>query len=61
MLILEIADNGIGFDLDKVSNKITMGGNGLPNMRRRAKELRGTLTIDTSKGKGTRIYLQFSI
>lgn len=61
MLILEIADNGIGFDLDEVSNKITMGGNGLPNMQRRAKELRGTLSIDTSKGKGTAIYLQFSI
>jgi signal transduction histidine kinase len=53
--ILEISDKGIGFDTE---NKM-FEGNGLKNMRTRAKEIRGEISIHSSPGKGTRITLIF--
>jgi signal transduction histidine kinase len=50
---LTIKDDGNGFDMLNVSE-----GNGLLNMKNRAKDIEGTLTIDSSK-KGTIIHLQF--
>lgn len=55
-LKLQIFDNGKGFD----ESKITLG-NGLYNMRKRAEELGGTLTIDSDIGKGTNILLIWPI
>jgi nitrate/nitrite-specific signal transduction histidine kinase len=51
---LEIADDGCGFDRDAVADK---GGMGLVNMRQRAEELGGSLSILSSPGKGTRIHV----
>ncbi|MDJ1485059.1 sensor histidine kinase [Cytophagaceae bacterium YF14B1] len=51
---LEIQDDGTGFD-----PAIVKRGNGLNNMKTRAKELGGQLIIDTSPGQGTRITLSF--
>jgi signal transduction histidine kinase/ligand-binding sensor domain-containing protein len=51
-LILEIADNGIGFNL-----KTADSGNGLGNMHRRARALQGQLTMQSEQGKGTFIKL----
>lgn len=48
---IEIADNGKGFDPDS-----TQLGNGLNNMKKRAREIGGTLHIKSSK-KGTAILL----
>ena len=59
-LILEISDNGQGFDTAMVLSdrfKPEMGGNGLINMRRRAEELGGTCEIRSETGRGTTINL----
>jgi signal transduction histidine kinase len=46
--IIRISDNGAGFDTQHPSE-----GNGLKNMQYRAQELKGTLAIQSSPGKGT--------
>ncbi|MHC1777705.1 MAG: ATP-binding protein [Lentimicrobium sp.] len=50
---ITITDNGKGFDITKV----TSGGNGLYNMKKRAEELGGSFEIQSSPGKGTIIKL----
>jgi signal transduction histidine kinase len=49
---LEIADNGIGFNPEAVSDR---GGVGLVSMRERAERLDGSLTIISASGEGTRV------
>lgn len=49
-LELVIEDNGIGFDPAPVRN-----GEGLASIRRRVKELSGTVVWETAPGKGTRL------
>jgi nitrate/nitrite-specific signal transduction histidine kinase len=49
---LEIADDGSGFDGHEVADK---GGMGLVNMRQRAEQLGGSLTVLSSPGQGTRV------
>ncbi len=46
--MLIIKDNGIGFN-----TQLPNEGNGLMNMKHRAQELKGTLTIQSSPGNGT--------
>ena len=55
---LVVEDDGVGFEPDAPSSNGT-GGNGLPNMRRRAREMGGELTIASVPGTGTRISLRF--
>ncbi len=50
MVILEIQDNGQGFDMEQVRGKRSLG---LLGMRERAEMVAGTLTIDSAPGKGT--------
>jgi len=52
-LFIEIKDNGKGFD-----KEIKSEGNGLRNMRHRAKEINYTIDIKTEKGNGVAISLQ---
>lgn len=54
---LLVQDDGNGFDNDHQ----TLGGNGLYTMQKRANDLHGLLKIDSSKGKGTTVHLQFKI
>lgn len=59
-LMLKISDNGKGFDTKTVLSddfKPEMGGNGLVNMRRRARDLGGECKIVSEIGKGTTINL----
>lgn len=56
-VILEIADDGYGFDLVSVP----AGHFGLQMMRERAEVSGGVLTIDTAPGKGTRINVRFQV
>jgi signal transduction histidine kinase len=56
MILLDVADNGKGFDL----SEITMG-NGLYNMRQRAKSSGGKLAIESTKGTGTAIRLEIPL
>lgn len=49
-----IADNGRGFQLDGAHR----AGHGLSNLHRRAKELGGSLTFQSSPGSGTKIIVE---
>jgi signal transduction histidine kinase len=51
-VILDICDNGVGFELECIQNS---GGMGIHNMRQRAQKLGGHLEIISSPGAGTRI------
>ncbi len=51
-----VSDNGKGFDIDAVSS-----GNGLYNMKERAKKMRGDIRIESEKSKGTAVTLNFNI
>lgn len=51
-LLITITDDGSGFDEEGIRK-----GNGLANMRTRARSLNAQLHIDTAKGKGTSISL----
>lgn len=50
---ISLRDDGIGFDKEK-----TPEGNGLRNMKSRAKEIGYTITVDTSPGNGAGILLE---
>ena len=49
-IALEVSDDGVGFDPEAIDHR---GGMGLLNMSERARNVRGTLTIDSTPGKGT--------
>lgn len=51
-LVLEVRDEGTGFDLKNADN-----GNGIGNMHKRAKALQGLLSIQSQPGRGTIITL----
>lgn len=54
-LCLDVADNGRGFDPDAPPARGTARdrGHGLPAMRVRARQLGGTLTVESTPGEGT--------
>ena len=54
MAVVQIADNGVGFDVAQVNeNYETRSSFGMVNMRERAEMLDGTLSVESTKGKGT--------
>lgn len=54
--LLEIADNGTGFDVDAVHTEYERRGSlGMVNLRERAELLNGYLNLQSSPGKGTRV------
>ncbi|HZU86808.1 MAG TPA: GAF domain-containing sensor histidine kinase [Anaerolineaceae bacterium] len=56
LAILEIADNGIGFDLKSVSGNYDRRGSlGMINLQERSQLINALLHIDTAPGKGTRV------
>lgn len=54
-LLLEVRDDGVGFDPQGVAGR---GGVGLPGMAERVAQVGGTLTIDSAPGKGTRVRVE---
>ena len=63
-LLIEIADNGRGFDAEHKLNGGAangFGGNGLKNIRRRAENFDGAIQIESAIGAGTRIVLQIPV
>lgn len=58
-IILELADDGIGFDPATLSPAGATGGFGLASMRERAEFSGGELSVLTAPGKGTRIRAQW--
>ncbi len=57
-LVIEICDDGTGFD---VNDARPHGGSGLDNLRQRAAALSATLELHSSPGQGTRIQLSVGI
>ena len=55
-LILEVKDNGVGFDPAEAD-----GGNGLGNMRKRAESMNGLINIHSLPGKGTSIIVKIPV
>jgi two-component system sensor histidine kinase DevS len=51
-VLLEISDNGHGFDLRKMSATL---GHGLSNMHTRARKVGGDVEITSEPGKGTTV------
>jgi two-component system sensor histidine kinase DevS len=51
-VLLEVADNGLGFDLRKMSVTI---GHGLSNMHVRSRKVRGDVEITSAPGEGTTV------
>ena len=62
-LSMHIKDDGKGFDVQTqpVANLLTLSGNGLRNMQRRAAEMGGSLEITSAAGEGTRILFRFPL
>lgn len=56
ILSMLIMDNGKGFDMSRSTE-----GNGIRNMKKRAEEIGGRLTIDSTPGRGTTIQLHIAV
>jgi signal transduction histidine kinase/ligand-binding sensor domain-containing protein len=63
MLIIEVADNGRGFDAAQVTAGGTngLGGNGLRNMKRRAAALGGDFVVESQIAAGTKVTLSVPV
>jgi signal transduction histidine kinase len=62
VMVVEISDNGVGFDSDAVNaNYDQRGSLGMVNMRERAELLSGTLRIESAEGQGTKITIVFPL
>lgn len=57
-VLLEVRDDGVGFDPAQLERPTRQGGLGLYGMRERAALFGGTLTIDSVPGRGTRITIR---
>jgi signal transduction histidine kinase len=58
LFVAQIADNGIGFNVDEVlGNYESRGSLGMVNMRERAALVDGSLDVQSTPGKGTKITL----
>ncbi|MFC1961215.1 histidine kinase [Chloroflexota bacterium] len=61
-LLLEVQDDGVGFDIGEVdANYDQRGSLGMINLRERAELLDGRLRIESEEGKGTKISLIVAI
>lgn len=54
-VILDVVDDGCGFDPAALGQNWSSGGFGLPAIRSRMRELGGTLTLETGPGDGTAV------
>jgi PAS domain S-box-containing protein len=59
LLTVSYSDNGIGFDLEALKQRTS--GIGLFNIKSRIEKLGGTITINTSIGKGFQLFAQINI
>ena len=59
VLVMQLSDNGIGFDVNH--SPAGRGGNGIPNMRKRTRDIGASLSIQSDPGTGTKIELRVPI
>jgi signal transduction histidine kinase len=59
MLVLEVEDDGVGFD--PTAAELRSRRLGLTSMEERARRLRGRLAIDSARGSGTRVRLEVPV
>ena len=57
-LVIELQDNGKGFD---VNQPMSYNGNGISNMKQRAKEINAEFIINSTQGNGTYIHVRVPI
>lgn len=58
---LDVVDDGVGFDVTRVpATDGTSGGFGLNSMRARTRALGGTLSVESTPGRGTALAVSFS-
>ena len=56
LFIVQVQDDGVGFDVDAVSSSYSQRGSlGLVNMRERAERINGSLRIESTPGTGTTV------
>ncbi|MGH3941597.1 MAG: GAF domain-containing sensor histidine kinase [Pseudonocardiaceae bacterium] len=60
-VLLEVSDDGAGFDPAAESEQARPGGYGLPGMQQRAELLGGQLTMESTPGRGTIIRLRVPV
>ena len=63
-LVLTIADNGCGFEVDELSNALftdQKGGHGIISMKKRAAQMNGRLDLVSEIGKGTTMRLELAL
>ena len=58
MLIFEVSDNGVGFDMNELSNKKTLG---LTGIRERTLMLNGSYQLHSERGKGTNLLIKMPL
>ncbi|HEY1479066.1 MAG TPA: ATP-binding protein [Gaiellales bacterium] len=56
--VLEVSDNGVGFDPDRLDERLREGHIGVLSLRERAEGLGGVLRIDAAPGRGARLELR---
>jgi signal transduction histidine kinase len=64
ILLLEIRDNGAGFDVKAVAQnyeKRSSSSLGMVNLRERAELVNGLLNIDSQPGKGTNVQVYIPV
>jgi signal transduction histidine kinase len=59
--VMEVRDDGLGFDYASLIDSSSLTGMGLRNMHARAAEMDGKLEIISSPGNGTRVRLVFDL
>jgi len=57
-ILITIEDNGAGFDTTEVERLGGRAGLGLVSIRERASQLRGTVRLESARGKGTRLTVE---
>ncbi len=55
-IAVDVVDNGVGFDIDQTSQ-----GYGIKNMKARAEEMGGSLSIDSAPRLGTQLHLRLPL
>ncbi len=61
MLVLRVADSGLGFDIEQIHNPQSSSGFGLFSVNERVKLFGGTLHIDSKTGGGTVVTIRFPL